>query len=39
MFSESLFKLIGYVALGWTAVGFVGLLGLFVWDWLKKKIW
>jgi len=39
MFSESLFKLIVYVALGWTALAFVALLGLFVWDWLKKKIW
>jgi hypothetical protein len=39
MFSETVFKFIVYTALGWTGLGFLTLVGLFLVDWLKKKIW
>lgn len=39
MFAESVFKFIVYAALGWTGLGFLVLVGLFLVDWTKNKIW
>lgn len=39
MFAESVFKFIVYSSLIWTGLGFLVLVGLFLMDWLKKKIW